>query len=463
VKKSALLLFLTGCMVGPDYERPATPAPAGWAEKADAASADLARWWTVFGDPGLDSLVQRAIASNRDLRIAEARFREARAQVGTVAGKLLPEVGAGGSYTRSQLSQNALRFPIADLTESRYAAGFDAAWELDLFGGTRRAIEALEADADAWAERRRAVLVSLLGDVALHYVGVRGDQRLLAALRASAAAARDSQELTRVRVQAGVATELDLSRAEALRASVEAAIPPVEASLRAGVHRLGVLTGGEPASLLAELGPAAPIPAAPARVVVGLPSELLLRRPDVREAERRLASQTARIGAATAELYPKISLTGAFGWESLSGDTLFKSASEAWSWGPSIRWPIFTAGRIRAQIAVEEERQAQALAAYEQSVLRALEDVENGLVAYARRGARKLSLGEAVDANRRAVGLAQDLNAQGIVSFLDVLEAQRALYVSEAELARSEADLVLALVALYKALGGGWETSTARP
>lgn len=459
MKRSLVFLCLTGCMVGPDYERPALQAPAGWAEQADAQAADLARWWTRFGDRALDGLVARAAAANKDLKIAEARFREARAQVGTVAGKLLPEVGAGGSYTRSELSANGLRFPIADLTESRYAAGFDAAWELDLFGGTRRAIEALEADADAWAERRNTVLVSVLGDVVLNYVGVRGDQRLLAALRSSAVAARDSAALTRSRVDAGVATDLDLQRSEALRASVEAAIPPVEAALRAKVYRLGVLLGGEPASLLVELGPDGPIPAVPARIVVGMPSELLLRRPDVREAERRLHSQTARIGVATAELFPKISLTGAFGWESLSGDNLFKSASQAWSWGPSIRWPIFTAGRIRAQIRVEEERQIQALAAFEQSILRALEDVENGLVVYARSGARKVSLAEAVGANRKAVELAEMLNGQGIVSFLDVLEAQRALYVSEAELARSEAEVVLALVALYKSLGGGWESA----
>ena len=452
----AALLAAAGCAVGPDYQPPPLQAPAAWTSPADAGAADLSRWWTVFRDPILDRLVERAVAANLDLRVATARVREARAVVGVAQGRLLPEVAAGGSYGRTRLSENALQFPIDPLTTSRYAAGFDAAWEIDLFGGVRREREAAVAEAGAAEALRRAALVTLLGDVGLNYVGVRGQQRLLRALRSNVESAASTVELTRARLQAGVATALDLARAEAQRAAAEAAIPPAEAQLRRLIHRLGVLLGGPPGALAAELSEERPIPRAPDRVVVGLPSDLLLRRPDVLAAERRLAAQTARIGVATAELFPRVSLTGAFGWESLSSGDLFQAASRTWSVGPSIRWPIFAAGRLRAQVRVEEARQEAALAEFEHAVLRALEDVENGLVAYAQEGARRTQLEAAVEANRRAVALADDLQRQGLAGFLDVLDARRSMYVAEAELARSEADVVLALVALYKALGGGW-------
>jgi multidrug efflux system outer membrane protein len=249
-----------------------------------------------------------------------------------------------------------------------------------------------------------------------------------------------------------------VSRAEALLASAEAALPPVEAALKQTVHRLSVLLGLPPESLAAELSAEAPIPAAPARVVVGLPSELLLRRPDVRQAERRLAEATATIGVAVSELYPKFSLTGAFGLDSLGSADFLKWESRAWSLGPSVRWPVFAAGRLRAQVAVEDARKNQALDAYEKSVLTALEDVENALVAYLREGERRKSLEAAVAADRKAIELADDLYRKGLTSFIDVLDAQRALYGAQAELARSQAEVTLDLVALYRALGGGWES-----
>jgi NodT family efflux transporter outer membrane factor (OMF) lipoprotein len=232
----------------------------------------------------------------------------------------------------------------------------------------------------------------------------------------------------------------------------------VEAALKQSIHRLSVLVGTAPETLTAELLAPRPIPSAPPRVIVGLPSELLLRRPDVRQAERRLAVATAAVGVATAELYPKISLTGAFGLDSLGSADFLKWESRAWSLGPSIRWPIFSGGRIRAQIAVQDAQQEQALASYEKSVLIALEDVENTLVAYLRSGDRQRHLEEAVAENRKAVALADDLYRKGLTSFIDVLDAQRALYATETELGRSVAEVTLNLVALYKALGGGWES-----
>jgi len=390
--------------------------------------------------------------------IAARRVDEARAQMGVVVGSLLPEVDLTAAHSHSRISPNAQPFPITHVYQSRYHAGFDAAWEIDLFGGVQRAFEATSADYESWVENRRAVLVTLLGDVARNYVSLRGNQLLLAVLRDNVATARGTVEITQARLAAGVATTLDVSRAEAQLSSAEASLPQVEAGLKQSVHRLSVLLGQAPEALAAELAAEAPIPAAPARVVLGLPSELLLRRPDVRQAERRLAAATATIGIAVSELYPRISLTGAFGLDSLGSADFLKWQSRAWSLGPSIRWPIFTSGRLRAQVAVEEARQSQALAAYEQAVLAALEDVENGLVNYLREVERYARLEAAVAADRKAVDLANELYRKGLTSFLDVLDAQRALYVAQAELARSQAQVTLDLVALYKALGGGWES-----
>ncbi|MBV8879726.1 MAG: efflux transporter outer membrane subunit, partial [Planctomycetaceae bacterium] len=439
-------------------ERPKTEAPAAWGETADTSAADLSSWWTLFHDDALNGLIERAVKANPDLRIAAGRVREARAQLGVVIGEIFPEVNAGGSYSKSRSSPNGQPFPITQIYQSRYKAGFDAAWEIDLFGGVQRGYEAASADYESWVENRRAVLVVLLGEVARNYVGLRGNQLQIAVLRQNVVSARETEDITKARLTAGVATAFDVSRAQALRASAEAAIPQVEAAIKQAIHRLSVLVGSPPETLAAELVGARPIPTAPPRVIVGLPSELLLRRPDVRQAERRLASATAAIGVATAELYPRISLTGAFGLDSLGSADFLKWESRAWSLGPTVRWPIFAGGRIRAQIAVQTAQQEQALAGYEKTVLTALEDVENTLVAYLREGDRRRLLEESVAANRKSVELAEDLYKKGLTSFIDVLDAQRALYIGQSELARSEADVTLNLVALYKALGGGWES-----
>ncbi len=451
-------LLLAGCTVGPDYEPPPIKPPIEWGEKAETATADLSTWWTVFNDEKLNRLVDLAVRSNHDLRIAAKRVDEARAELGVVMGYMLPEITLDASYTRSRLSPNGQPFQLSQAYQSRYKVGFDAAWEIDVFGGGRRRIEAAGADLDSWVENRRAVLVTLLGDVGRNYIGLRGNQLLLAALRQNVATARGTVEITQARLAAGVATTLDVARAEALLASAEAGLPEVEAAIKQTIHRLSVLVGHSPEALTPELSPEAPIPAAPARVVVGLPSDLLLRRPDVRQAERRLAAATATVGSAVAELYPRFSLTGAFGLDSLGSADFLKWQSRAWSLGPTIRWPIFAGGRLRAQVAVEDARKEQALAAYEKAVLVALEDVENALVDYLRQGERRSRLDAAVTANRKAVELADELYRKGLTSFIDVLDAQRALYVSQAELARSQSQVTLDLVALYKALGGGWES-----
>lgn len=455
------LPLLGACAVGPDYERREPPVPEGWSEIAgerlSAVPADLACWWTAFGDPQLDSLVARAGAANLDLERAAARVREARAQAGRVRGELLPELDAAGSVTRERASENGL-FPLADPENDLYSAGFDARWELDLFGGTRRSLEAAEAEMEAALEDRRAVLVSLYGEVARAYLDLRGNQRQAAVARRNLAAARATLELTRTRRQAGLATELDLTRAMSLVAGAEAPLAPFEAAARVAIHRLGVLLGESPGQLARELEAEAPIPAAPERILVGLPSELVRRRPDLRRAERELAAATARIGAAVAERYPRFSLTGAFGLESVSSADFTDAASRAWSVGPALRWPLFAGGRILADIEVQDARAEQARLAYEQALLVALEEVENALVHTLREWDHRRSLGEVAAANRRAVALADDLYRKGLTSFLDVLDAERELYASELELARSEAAAALNVVALYKALGGGWES-----
>jgi outer membrane protein, multidrug efflux system len=432
VRRALPLVLLASCSVGPDYAPPETAAPAAWTRagekedgKIDAGAADLSRWWALFKDPVLESLVARAVEGSPDLRIAAARVREARGAAGIARGALLPEIEVDASYARTKTSGNVFTFPGADLHQSRYRGFFDASWEIDLFGGLRREVEAAGADAQASEEDRRAVLVTLRAETARVYVDFRGAQRRRAVLRRQVAAAADRLALLQARLEAGVATTLDVAREEALLRATEAQVPPIEADVARDVHRLGVLLGRDPGALVAELAAEAPIPVPPARIVVGLPAALLARRPDVRRAERELAAATARIGVARAEFFPKISLSGAFGLESLRASDFFESGSRAWSLGPAIRWPIFAAGRLRAQVDVAEARQARALAAFEGTVLAALEEVENALVGYLREGERRRSLEAAVAAGLRALALSEDLQKQGLASFLDVLTAQR--------------------------------------
>jgi multidrug efflux system outer membrane protein len=449
--------LVAGCTVGPDYQKPETKPPEVWGEKADTSSADLSRWWSVFNDPALEKLVALAVESNHDLRLAGARIREAKADLGIASGALLPEVNLTGAATRIRISENATRFPDSGLYSNLYTGGFGASWEIDLFGGTRRAIEAAEADLETTVVFREAVRVSLLGELAANYVGLRGNQRLLSVLNENLASAKSTADLIRARIRAGLATDFDLARAESLVANAESQLPQVEAALKRSLHRIGVLVGREPRALAGELERVAPIPAAPAGVIVGLPSELLRRRPDIHVAERQLAAATARVGVATAEMFPKISLTGAFGLESFNSSDFFEAASRTFIVGPVVRWPIFAGGRIRAGIEAADARQEQALVEYEKSILVALEEVENSLVGYLREGERRRSILAAADADKRAATLSDDLYKKGLASFLEVLEAQQNLFVTQAELARSEAGVSLALVSLYRALGGGWE------
>ncbi len=463
----AIGLATTSCAVGPRYSPPKPPLPSSWSEPAPAAGPrddSLGEWWSSFQDPTLDHLVSRAIAGSLDLKLAAARVREARAARGIAASAALPQVTAGGAYARSRRSEAVPPFdapssagsPFGPREQNAFELGFDASWEIDVFGGVRRDKEAALADVQAGQEAQRDVLVTLLAEVARTYVELRGTQRQLEILDDTLRSQRDTLGLVRTRFAAGLATGLDVSRAEGLLATTTAHRPALERHARETVHRLGVLLGREPAALLAELDEPRPIPAAPPEVPGSLPSELLARRPDLRRAERELAAATARVGVARADLFPRFSIVGGFGRLSRDASDLDSGKSQFWSFVPGFRWPILSGGRIRANIRVQNARQEQALLRFEKAVLAALEEVENALVAHARERLRQDALREAVAAERTALELATHRYTGGLESFLSVLDAQRAVFAAEDHLAQSETNGALTLIAVYKALGGGW-------
>jgi NodT family efflux transporter outer membrane factor (OMF) lipoprotein len=457
-----------GCAVGPDYHPSPARVPAAWSSPPANGLTDVAasssNWWTSFNDAELDSLVQRAAQSNPDLRVAEARLRQARAVREMSASNFWPTVDASGSYARAKQSRNqpligALPLPPNFPFEySVYQAGFDASWEIDLFGAKRRALEAATAEWEGAAEARNDAMVSLLAEVGRNYVELRGSQLRLEIAQLNLKLQEEALKLTRARFRGGVATELDVTRTAALLASLRAAIPPLQTAVRGGMYGLAALLGREPGELVAELSPSRPVPAAPPEVPIGLPSDLLRRRPDVRRAERQLAAETARIGLAKSDWFPKLSLTGDAGMESVTLGQWFEPGSLFWSFGPSLQWRALDFGRVRAEVRAQTAVQEAALAAYEKTVVTALQEAENAVVTYAQERNRHQALADEVTETRRSLDMANGLYAEGRVNFLDVLDAQRSLYQSEDQLAASDQAVSLDLIALYKALGGGWET-----
>ena len=462
---------VAGCAVGPDYQSPKTQAPVNWSEAQLGGTTNTAvpiiAWWKTFNDPELNSLIERAVATNHDLRIADGRLRQARALRSGVAWDLGPIINGSAGYTDAQQSKNSIPFNTAGAAGAAissnylfhtdlYDAHFDASWEIDVFGGKRRALQQANALLASVEEDRRDVLVSVLAEVARNYIEVRNFQQRLAIAHKNITAQQDAVDIAHSRFNAGLSSELDAKQAEALLATTQAQIPLLETSLKHGLHRLGVLIGREPGRLLIELSQAAPIPAPPPEVPVGLPSDLLRRRPDVRRAERELAAQTANIGVQTAELFPKFTLTGVAGFQSFALSDWFTGGSKYWSAGPTVTWRIFDMGRVRSQIQAANAQAQQSLVVYEKAVLTSFEDVENTLVAYANEKTRYRALGDAVAANRQALKFANDRYANGLADFLNVLDAERSLYQTEDQLADSQSTVSVNLVALYKALGGGW-------
>ncbi len=468
-----LAVVAGGCAVGPNYQRPAVSAPTQWSEPLAGGETNspvsLTAWWRNFNDPELSSLIDRAVQSNLDLQIAQARVREARARYGIAVANFLPTVDGSGSYTRTETSPpqpvlGSIPVPASvPFDNDVYQAGFDASWEIDVFGGKRRAAESAKAEVAASEFGHPATLVTLLGEVARNYIDVRGYQRRLAIANENIEAQSRALAITRDRYTNGLTSDLDVQQAATLLATTKAEVPSLQTALQISIHRLGVLLGQQPGMLTAELSNTLPIPAAPPQVPVGLPSELLLRRPDVQQAERQLAAATANIGVAKADLFPKFYLTGVAGFESISASDWFTAGSRFWSAGPTVQWRIFDAGRIRANIKVQDAKQEEALAAYEQTTLNAFEEVDNGLVAYANEQIRRQSLEDAVTSSRKSLDLANKLYASGLTDFLHVLDAERSLYQAQDALVQSDRTVSTDIVALYKSLGGGWETFETQP
>ena len=453
-------LILSGCAaVGPDYVPPGTLVSSDWntqleggltAEEMDPQT--LAAWWTTLDDPDLSGLIERAVWGNLDLKKARARVREARARRGVSRADIFPTLDTTGSATWSRTSEDKGSGKSSD----RYAASFDAGWELDIFGGVRRSVEAAEADLRASREDLRDVLVSLLAEVALNYVEVRTFQARLTVAESNLEAQTETHQLTVLRNQAGLSDELAVQQARYNLENTRSQLPALRTGLEEAMNRIAVLLGEQLGEVNDELEQRKPISVAPLKVAVGVPAEVLRRRPDVRRAERELAAQTARIGVATADLYPKFTLSGSIGLETLSMRNLSSSGTWTLSGGPGITWMIFNAGAIRQNIEVQSALQEQYLIAYESAVLDALEEVENALVAYVEEQRRRDDLQGAARAALKAVELARQKYRAGLTDFSDVLEAQRSLLSFEDQLAQSNGTITSNLIRMYKALGGGW-------
>lgn len=469
LRGAALLcaVWLCSCAVGPDYRPPEVASPELWSEPLagglSGAPADrdaLARWWTALGDPQLTELVRRALAENQDVKEAEARLREARARRMIARAGFFPTLEASGSASRSDAS-DSLRNDVANVGGSsgasdRYSASLDASWEIDVFGGVRRKVEAAQADVVAGEAGLRDVLVSLAAEVALGYVDVRSFQARLAIARANLAAQTETEAIVGWRAQAGLASELELERARSNAAQTRAQIPSLHTSLEEAMSGLAVLVGTAPGSLDAELAAPRPVPQTPRDVAVGVPAETLAQRPDVRRAEAELAAQTARVGVATAAAYPSLSALGSIGLDALTPGELLDAGATAWKLAGKTAWVVFDAGAIRGEIEAEDALREQALAKLRAAVLAALDEVENALVAYAQEQERRQALADGSAAAERAVALAEAQYGAGLVDFEIVLDSQRSLYVLQEQLALSEREVTSNLIRLYKALGGGW-------
>ena len=474
LKQLRQVLFAVLCIVamascapvGPNYSPPKTEAPPSWnssmQDGLNAISPDpesLARWWDILKDPVLVALITDAVRDNLDLKQARARVRQARALRGISRAGLFPIVDAVGA-ARGYQSSNSGGTGTVDYL---FDAGFDAGWEIDVFGGIRRSIEAANADLQASVANLRDVMISLVAEVGLNYVEARTFQTRLEVARANLKAQEHTYSFIRSRHEAGLINKLALEQARYNLENTRSQIPALETGLEAAKNRLAVLLGKAPGEVHERLAKPEPVPVPPLSVAVGVPAEALRRRPDIRRAERLFAAQTARIGVATADLYPKFRLFGSIGLESVHAEDFFKPGSFVWSLLPSASWNIFDAGAIRQNIEVQSALQEQFLLAYESAILQALEEVENDLTGFAQEQIRRDSLRQAVDAAQEAEALSQDLFKAGLINFDAVLDAQRSLLTFQDQLAVSEGTVISRLISLYKALGGGWSNLPLPP
>ena len=447
-------------MVGPDYQAPTPDVPAGWTRLDPTARpvaraetpGDLSQWWQRLNDPLLSGLIDEALQASPDLRTAQARLREARARRTVAAAGQYPNVTASGGASRSQSSEEV----GSGETRNFFSAGFDASWELDVFGGVRRSVEAAEADLASSLASLEDTRVSLASEVALNYVEVRTRQILLGIARDNLASQSETLQLTEWRAQAGLVSSQDVEQARSNREQTRAQIPLLETSLAEAEHALDILLGKTPGTLHARLAAPRELPVLPDQIAVGIPADTLRQRPDVRAAERRLAAETARVGVAEAARYPSFNLSGSIGLEALTFGALGSSDAVASSLFAGIAGPLFDAGRLRAQVEIQDAVREQAQVAYEQTVLVALLDVENALVALVRNRERVEALASAVESVRNAAQLARQRYSAGLIDFQAVLDSERSVLLLEESLASARANGVQALIRLYKALGGGW-------
>ncbi|HVU18119.1 MAG TPA: efflux transporter outer membrane subunit [Candidatus Didemnitutus sp.] len=508
-------LLLTGCTVGPHYQAPQTSTPPRfWEIKAVANGADLAvnesptvdRWWQTFHDPELESLVSRAMKSNLDLRQAVSRVRQARIQRAIATAGLFPSIDIDGGYNRGRGSRNVVlpfgnaapasssgnasrsesretaegapaptpmppagggapagpMSPLGEgglpgVTTNLYQVGFDASWEIDLFGARRRMIEAADAAVSSAEDAREGAVVTLLGELAQTYLQLRAAQARRDLARRNVELATDTLKVVVAKAKTGFATDLEVARQRAELAALQSVQPAFETEVRLGMHGLATLLAEPVGALVGELEATAPLPELPTAVVVGLPSDLLRRRPDVRRAERELAGATARTGVATADLFPHFDLAAAFGLDSSQPGNLADWSSHYYSITPGFRWPILDWGAARGGVRLAEEMQREARIRYDAVVMQSLADVENALAKLHGEERAHQARVVAVTASREAFTIADQMYRHGLVDSLSVLEAQRSLVASQDALVQSDAALRIDLVTLYKALGGGWE------
>lgn len=462
-KLIALCILLTGCKLGPDYKIPQLSFPDGWgSEKTKVISTEPIdeSWWGVFQEPLLDKLITQATDNNHDIRIATANIAKARALRRETAGGFWPSLEGAATGAKQGLSNKTTANSNSSGAKERdvFNSGLDASWELDIFGKSRRDIESAEADLQAAEESRSGVLLSIFSEVARNYFELRGLQKRVAVAEHNIELVREIEELAQTQFDLGVVTEFDVARARGEREAIEATLPGLQADMTATIYRISVLTGQSPETYIKELNSYKPLPAPPDIVPVGLRSDILRRRPDVREAERNLASATAKIGVATADLFPSLSLTGALGSSAALFSDLFTQGAITYSLGSTINWSLFEGGALRARIAAAEAGADIALINYEKTALEALEDAETSLTRYGKEWQTLNRLRAAEKTRREAFDIAKLRYEAGEENFLVIIDAERALVSAQDSVIQSETRMLTSLTQLYKALGGGWQT-----
>jgi NodT family efflux transporter outer membrane factor (OMF) lipoprotein len=465
---AAALLPLAGCMtVGPDYHPPEVKTPAAWLDIDKPTDASVTShlvaspvatvdWWTVFQDPKLTELVHEAADENLPLLEAEARIRASRASVGITKSGLFPSVTGSGSYNYGSSPTIVGGEPRESPPRTSFRSGLDAAWELDIFGGTRRSIEASQASLQSTIETRRDTLITLVAEVGVDYITLRSDQALLKIAHQSLTDQQHTLQITKDRWDAGLASQLDYENAKSATDSTRTQIPNLETAIRTDVYALSLLLGKAPGALLDELDTPTNIPKTPAEIPVGIPADLLRRRPDIRAAEQQLHADTANIGVAMSQYYPQFSVTGSFGFGGVSIGQMTQWAAQSWSWGPSISWPIFEAGKITEQVELQKATLQADLFAYRNTVMTALNEVESAELAFTNEQRRRDALRDVEEDNQKAYTLSLQLYTQGQAEFINVLSAELSLASSQNQVSQSDAAVATDLIALFKALGGGW-------